>query len=449
MKKILIIAFSYPPNGSSGTFRILHFANYLSLNGIFKPHILTVDPEYYEADTLIDKTLFENVRPEVIIHATRYVSLRGTITSGFSFRRRKRTDSMKVCLENDDGNSGIVPKHVLPAMKDFITDEALSFPDRKSGWLPFAVAKGIKIIKQYKIDIIMATGGPWTSFCIGSILKRITGIPLVLDYRDPWNDNPFNPTNVSWLYQNLSHKLEKHIVRTANSVILNTRSLRDIFIKKYGETNKFYYIPNGYLEEDIIRVKNDSPPANNERFVFIHAGDLYGFRKIDEFLSAFKKMIEIGLINKKAPLLKLVGIGPESEVICKTILGEEVFHNYCCLLGRISHKECIEMMGEANCLVLFQQGTSVQVPRKLFEYLALKKPILAITPKAGETGRIIDFNRAGIVVSDDRNEIYGAMQDIYKNYDYHQKRLMQGTKEHEFRVSKLASKLENILDIAL
>ena len=64
-----------------------------------------------------------------------------------------------------------------------------------------------------------------------------------------------------------------------------------------------------------------------------------------------------------------------------------------------------------DLLLLFQQGTTLQVPRKLYEYISLKKPILGVCDE-GETEDIITRNNLGLTVRDDVQAIEDALTKI-------------------------------------
>jgi hypothetical protein len=151
MKKVLMVAYHYPPIGGGGVFRTLKFTKYLPQFG-FRPYVLTVKNSMY---TSKDLTLVKEIPPEVRILKT------------FSFEHR-----------------------LLRASRLLNIDPGWFFvPDVNVGWLPFSVRAGTKIIKQENIDVIYATAPIWTSLLIGCFLKKKTKKPLVVDFRDPWTIN--------------------------------------------------------------------------------------------------------------------------------------------------------------------------------------------------------------------------------------------------------------------
>ncbi|MCK5212029.1 glycosyltransferase, partial [Candidatus Parcubacteria bacterium] len=244
VKKILIISYAFPPSARSGIYRILHFSEYLARRGNYQPFILTVAPEYYEQEDALDKSLLKTINNNIIIFRTGCFQLRELFLNIFGGKPGKTADQKSSFFINDTMARKTPTMGNWQKIKDIFTDELLSFPDRQVGWLPFAVKSGLNIIRQKKIDIIFSTGAPWTSLLVGRILSGLTNVPLVLDYRDPWIDNPFHQSGNSQIYNGFSRFLEKNLVNKASAVVLNTDALRRAFVKKYGKHHKFVSYSN-------------------------------------------------------------------------------------------------------------------------------------------------------------------------------------------------------------
>jgi len=267
----LVLAYYYPPDNTSGVFRTLYFFNHIARRDRWRINILTADPEY-RAEPNLDKQLNQQIDQRIQVFRTRTINPRHTLiqcrnklqkhTSGSS-----GTDNRVWVNNNTDFDSNTL----WSRWKDFITEDILSFPDDKIGWLPFALRKADRVIKNNKIDLIYSTGSPWTSHLLAYLLNLRTGLPLVLDYRDPWFGNPYEARHSS-LYHRASLALEKKIIKKADRVICNTGRLRALYAETFGTAGKFMVIPNGFEPEEV------SPPTcpRGDVFRIVHAGALYG-----------------------------------------------------------------------------------------------------------------------------------------------------------------------------
>jgi len=67
-------------------------------------------------------------------------------------------------------------------------------------------------------------------------------------------------------------------------------------------------------------------------------------------------------------------------------------------------------------LLAIQPGTSVQVPRKVYDYLGARRPILALTPE-GATADLVRRSGIGLVVPpDDVGAIQSALAAVYQGW---------------------------------
>lgn len=449
MIKVLVIAYTYPPDSRSGTYRVLHFANQMSKTGNFKPYILTVKENCYEAGIHKDKDLVLEIDPKVVVKRTNCFHLRDFVIQ--LGRKIKNNNSYKDPTESMSRSDKIVFEDVNASLwqrvKDFLTDDLLSFPDRQIGWFPYGCLGAINLVRRENIDIILATGSPWTSFVIACFTKLMTKVPVVLDYRDPWTDNPFiceekRNSNI----HKFATILESHLVEYSDAVILNTNALLDLFRKKFPDNQNFFSIHNGYLEKDMF--PSDVDLINNcedSQFTFLYAGALYGHRSISNFLKSFKKIVEDRRLFNGAIFLKLIGVDSGIIEKCKEFLGENLFNIHVSAYPRMPHSDCLQHMRTASCLLLFQQGTKLQIPRKLFEYLALKKPIFGIVTDEGDTSRLIDYCAAGLTVYDGEMEIFDGLNRLFANYDYISEAVRNNNNSSKFEVARLTNKLESIL----
>ena len=377
MKKVLVIAYHYPPLGGGGVFRTLKFTKYLPQFG-FQPYVLTVKNPMYVTK---DPTLLKEIPQEV------------KVFRAFSFEHRALR----------------APRLLNIDLKWFY------MPDVNIGWLPFAVHAGVKIIKKENIDIIYATSPIWTSLLIGFLLKKKTKKPLVIDFRDPWTDNPFTeyPTK---LHKNIENKMEEKILTHADYVILVSDSMKNSLIKKYPFIkSKIEVITNGFDPDDF---KNLKIHEQTNKFRITHTGSLYGVRTARPLLLALKELTEEKAdLRDKLEVMFVGNYGKETPLLVKNFRLENVVK----LIRYISHKECLELMLNSHALLLLitakgPRGKGI-LTGKLFEYLASQRPILAVAPENGAAANIIKSLKAGTVVSPNNMRlIKQKMFDFYEKW---------------------------------
>jgi glycosyltransferase involved in cell wall biosynthesis len=361
MKKVLVIAYHYPPLGGGGVFRTLKFTKYLPQFG-FKPYVLTVKNAMYH---IRDPSLLEDIHPEVRVIRT------------FSWEHKL---------------------FAMPFYRLRTTPKWIFIPEINIGWLPFAVYRGKKLIEEEGIDIIYATAPVYTSLLIGYLIKRKTGKPLVIDFRDPWTDNPFAkyPTK---LHERIEKKMEEKIVTSADYVIVVDDPMKNSFIKKYPLTkSKIEVITNGFDPGDF---KNLKIYKQTNKFRITYTGSLYGMHTANSFLIALKKLTEEKAhLREELEVMFIGNYGRETALLVKKFGLEDVVK----LVRYMSHSECIEIMLNSDTLLLLITEDWA-LTGKLFEYLASRRPILAIAPEKGVAANIIRSIEAGMVVPPDNIEL--------------------------------------------
>jgi glycosyltransferase involved in cell wall biosynthesis len=406
MKKVLVIAYHYPPLGGGGVFRTLKFTKYLPRFG-FKPYVLTVKNSMYPTR---DPTLLSEIPQEVRIIET------------FSLEHKLFQ----------------MPFYALRA-----TPKWVFIPDINVGWLPFAVRRGEKIIKKEVIDVIYATAPIYTSLLIACLLKRRTGKPLVIDFRDPWTQNVFTkyPTK---LHRKIEEKLEKYILMTADHIITATEPMRLKLIEKYPFLKgKCTTITNGFDLEDF---KGLTRSTQREKFTITFTGYIYGLRTSKHFLIALKELIsEEKDIESK---IQVVFAGPPNKQTTNLVKKLEL-QDIVKFLGYVSHQESLKLMVNSDCLLLIiAPEEPYSYTGKLFEYLGAKRPILALIPPQGVAADLIRSTKTGVIVPPGNiNPIKQTISQLFQKWKKRDLIIKSDVSEYDRKTltEKLAKVFEQVI----
>src|SRR3546814_9396202 len=96
---------------------------------------------------------------------------------------------------------------------DLTYELLFNFPDKRVGWLPAARQRALHLFEEWRPDAILATAPPFTALLIGYLLAKRARIPLIVEFRDRWSDDPYYPP--PWWRRRLEHWTEARIVRHA------------------------------------------------------------------------------------------------------------------------------------------------------------------------------------------------------------------------------------------
>ena len=432
-----------------GSQRSVKFVKYFKKSDV---HLITVKEESYSSFSDLNFIRTLPIKNEIIYRTSmgnifeKLLNWRAKIRSGFKSKNIAFKDNLKEyprLLVNVDNNE---KKSLYQKIKDFIYNLCY-FPDIASGWIFPAIVVGRKIIKREKIDVLFATGMPWSALVIAYILHKLTKVPFVVDFRDPWIGNPFHQSKGSIL-DNFSKWLEKSIVENASIVCANTETLRDEFRQRYPLIlpDKFIELPNGFDADDFKDVgKKNKRHSMNEELVLAHAGYLYEKRDPAPIIDAIK-MLEANEVEKKRRFRFLQIGNIEFNYDFKKRYSEFISNGVIELTGILPYNDCLEYLLGADVLLLIQPNTKTQVPSKLYDYLCLNRPILTITPLDGELCNIVQKHRFGDVFSP--TDVIGISKKLNELKEEKKAKgylVADYSEKYNYDIRNTANKLEDLL----
>jgi glycosyltransferase involved in cell wall biosynthesis len=362
-----MVAFHYPPcRGSSGLQRTLNFTRHLPKHG-WDPALLSIHPRAYP-ETSADQ--MPDVPPEMPLErayafdAARHLSIKGRHFS------------------------------------------ASALPDRWISWYLWGVPAGMRMIKKFRPAAIWSTYPIATSLWIGYALHRKSGLPWIVDIRDPLTEDdprtgerhPQNPKLWS-----ARRKIEEHSILQCSRVVLVTPGARKIYVDRYGSlpSNHWALIPNGYAEESFAEVEKNLnvPTRNGQPLHLLHSGILYPTpdRDPSAFFAALGKLREQGRISPQKLRITLRASGYDDRY--RVQIQKQKLDDIVTLAPSVPYREALAEMMTADGLLVFQGYTSnPAVPAKLYEYLRAKRPIFAMVDSQGDTAATIRSAKTGIIV---------------------------------------------------
>lgn len=403
MKQILIVAYYFPPVAASGAMRPLGFCRNLPTWG-WQPRVLTTTPACVHPRHPVDAKLGERVPSTLDVIRVPYAD---RLQQLLQFRDRIRTVVQKMTVAKEQKKPSFKGQVTVSAtsadearesMKDLLLDWAFAFPDRQCGWLRPAVRH---MLAEGNIpDVIFATGGPWTNFLIGAALAKQWNRPLVLDYRDPWNCNPYYSFNSPWLTKK-SRLIEAQVCSSASHVTVNTEELRDRLIAEYrGIRDRCSWISNGFeremFTEDDSKNKAAASAATCEGYELCHFGTVYGKRTPRVLFQAIWEMFQDGNLKPESIRLRFVGGWDTTDQECERYAHNLEQQGFLRREPSISHSQCVQQMKQSSVLLVLQPDSPLQVPAKIFEYIATGRPLLLIGGE-GATANLV--NRHGLGIS--------------------------------------------------
>jgi hypothetical protein len=394
MNKVLIITYHFPPRPIIAGLRPLGLARYL--------------PEFGWEAVILTTTLPGSPDPQLEVVETQH---RDSLALGWGKRLFKldpeqtlmaQIAQLKTKLRIRSERS---PLDLLLAAIGEIT----GYPDPQKGWRSYAVEAGEDILHRHSIDTIISTSPPVTSHIIAKRLKDEFKIPWLADFRDLWTQNYYYP--YSPLRRMIDRRLELKTLSAADVLVAVSRPAADD-LRSLHKQKPVYSIPNGFDPAEV----NTSPAKLTGKFTITYAGNLYpGKRSPAPLFAPLRDLIADGTIDPND--IEVRFYGPEAGWIDKQTKRcglTDIVKQF----GMVPRDIALNKQRESQLLLLLKWNDPKQkgdYPAKVFEYLAARRPILAVGGYHDVVTELLDETKAG-VCGQTAEEIRALLLRLYQEY---------------------------------
>jgi glycosyltransferase involved in cell wall biosynthesis len=392
-KRVLVVAYYFPPMGLSGVQRIAKFVKYLPDHG-WDPVVLTVEPGGYFA---FDQQLLDELEDRDI----------SVIRTRSWDPTRLFGSQQSVALPDEQ------KRQTLSSLSQW-----LFVPDNKIGWFPFALRAGSGLIKAGAFDAILSTAPPYSAHMIAARLARKYRLPLVLDYRDDWIGNPRHdyPTPLhEWLHRRMESYASDsaEAIVSINSVISESQRSRVLAPQ--------VVIPQGFDPDDYDAASNPPPAAgdgsaggqtSSGSLELIYAGVFYDKQTPVPFLEALARLLTQRPRLRPQFRATFVGLFPQAGRDALVRLGlRDVVH----VTPYASHREAMKLVSQAEVAWLTVgdgPGQNQISTGKLYAYAGAGKPILGLVPEGAAAQDLKAYGAHWLAHPDRPDEIDLALRTI-------------------------------------
>ena len=428
MKKVLIITYYWPPAGGSAVYRWLKFSKYLRDFG-WEPIIYTAENgEYSELDPANANDI-----------PTGLTILKQPIWEPYQLYKRfiGQKKSEKV-------NVGFLTEKKKPAMAERISvwiRGNFFIPDARCFWIKPSVSYLSKWLRENPVDAIISSGPPHSMHLIAMELKKRLSLPWIADFRDPWTKIDFyNDLYLTGFADRKHHRLEQKVVLNADCVVTVGNQMKDEF-KALG-AKRIAVITNGFDTADKI----EGDIEMDYKFTLSHFGTVNKARNPDLLWQVLRDLVSEN--SEFAENLEIKFIGRLDKLVSNSITKYQL-GKYITKTDFLPHVDVLRMQRQSQVLLLLINQTHNAggiLTGKFFEYLAAKRPILAIGPTTGDVADILNESGAGEIVDfSDFNALKNLIISYYTQYKNNQLSV-NTTGIHRFSRYELTRSLSGILD---
>jgi hypothetical protein len=347
-----MIAYHFPPlAGSSGIQRTLRFVQHLPALG-WQPLVLSADPRAYEKtsdDLLADVPPGTEVRRAFALDTARHLQFKGRYFG------------------------------------------AMARPDRWMSWRFDAVRQGLRMVREFRPDVIWSTYPIATAHVIGSALHRRTGLPWIADFRDPMAQDGYPADPKTW---QMYKAIEEDAVTRAHWSVFTTPGAAQEYRERYPRAaGQIRVLENGYDEESFASASASQavarPQRGEEPLVLLHSGIVYPAERDPTQLFVALSMLRAS--GRLGPAqLRLRFRASVHDELLKALGTQHGVSDMVELCPAVPYRQALAEMMEVDALLVMQASNcNAQIPAKIYEYLRAGRPILALTDPVGDTAGVL------------------------------------------------------------
>jgi glycosyltransferase involved in cell wall biosynthesis len=426
-RRLLLITMAFPPDHSVGSLRWQKLSAYVAERG-WGLDVVTVDPSCLQSgDPSRLAELPSGTRVYGVPTAVPWIA-RVTLAAWTAYRRlRPRRQRRTTRAGATNQASRIARPDSLRSADVRWTWHPRTLVRTNHAWLEYvrfgrwardAAALTLRLIESGVHEAVITSGPPHMAHDAGWLVSRTTGLPLIIDLRDPWSITQRIPEHVaSPLWLRLAQRHERRAVKQATLVVMNTEPCRLAMCDLYPQArDRIITVMNGCDTDPL------PPPRHGHRFVIAYAGAIYSDRDPRLLFRAAARLIREFALDPADFGIEFLGCVERcGSTPVSDIAREEGVEAFVTLRPNRPRQAALEFLPRAAMLVSLplvslSQDTDLTIPAKIFEYVQFDAWVLALAAHDSATGVLLRGSGADVVAPEDVDGIFRVLRDRFQQY---------------------------------
>ncbi|BAK81341.1 glycosyltransferase [Candidatus Arthromitus sp. SFB-rat-Yit] len=421
MSNILFVSCYSVDINNSASIELVYYMNLLASNKKVKIHLLTLD--FPSNSIYYDSELSKFVNKDVVVHRV-----------NGSFILNKMLPKKKIS-ENET--------HKKSKRLIWIKNKIV-IVDPYTSWINNACKYFKKYLSDINFDIIIGMHEPPSSLICAYKIKKIVkkynkNVRLVSYFSDPYC-NEISRRNRGIIPKIFNKIIENKIVNNSDRFLFVTENNMEYYREEYGLMPKSMEIIHRGFDKKLYADSKKNYPVEFEfdKINILYAGDIVkGVRNVNEFVKALKliQKSSLGVFES----LNVNFVGSINDVDQKELVNKSIIR----LKSRVSYIEIINMIVNADILLVFGNKEFSQIPAKIYDYMGSNAIILVILEDYDDPLYKLSNKVDGVYCCLNKCEdITKIMVNILKNFN----RGIEFNRD-EFNSSMVLSRLSKFLNI--
>lgn len=396
--RLLLVSYSFPPASEMGALRWEKLVAYGAGRG-WGADVLSMDPD--------DASPRDNSRLASLPAGTRVYGVQLVqhpyLSAERRFRRLARWNGGDAAVRADRAAGDSTINITKPREDDRSLSGRLRalrrsqlawlYYDEWRRWCDRATGFGVQLARENTYRLIVTCGPPHMAHEAGRRIAAATGLPMVMDLRDPWYGPSAEPWDVaSPTWRRLTARYERACVEAAVLVVANTAAMEADLRERYPALgDRFITVMNG-ADPDVASTRPLSPC-----FTILHAGDLYNGRDPRSLLQGFRAAISELEATPDQIALRFLGAEHYEGHPLAQLAADAGVAQFVRAEAKVPRAAALRAQEESAMLVVLPQNQMECIPGKVFEYVQMSSWVLAIAVPGSATDLLLRDGTADVV----------------------------------------------------
>lgn len=391
VKKVLIISYFYPPCNLTAAQRVGSFHTELCAKGF---EVTTITRKWEE-------------------QVTDLIPMHKATSSGISEEQSAGGKVIRVPYVSNRRDELLV-RGRKPWLRKLLSFQEAVFQNVYPKLCPFYAlyAAADKEMKTNSYDLVMVSGNPFIQFQFGYALAKKYDVKWIADYRDAWTTSTINHIGRSpfyRIYQLWDRYFERKWVGTASYITASSDEIG-------REVSALCGVPHSTLFNGYDRHLFDGLLEEEKRkdvFQIAYIGTLYQGQRIELFLTAYKKFID--LHHPKVKLL-FPGLALDQKQAQRVTNALDGYADCFQITPRVPQEDILKIEKESHVLLhIAWQGHKGIVASKIYEYIGSGTRILVCPGDASSIDEIMRISQAGESI-ETVDEVVNFLEQEYNSW---------------------------------
>ncbi len=281
-------------------------------------------------------------------------------------------------------------------------------------WARAAARIGRTIFDPRRHRAVVSCGPPHMAHEGARRLAAATGLPLVLDFRDPWSlADPLLGHMATPLWLHLAARYERRCVRAAALVVMNNEPARRAMQDRHPEeSDRIIAVPNGYDDDPLPSVERDA------RFRIVYTGSVYLDRNPRALFRAASRLVRELDLTPKQLAIEFMGriVGVDGDLPLEAIAAEEGLADFLTVHPAGPRDQAMRLLARGTVLLNLPQGAHLAVPSKVYEYMRFDAWLLAQAHRGSATELLLRETAADVVEPGDVEALTTLLRRRYEEH---------------------------------